>query len=441
VWTGSRVIAIDDDKNDLTGIVAALHGSHIGVLPFHFRGQKSLKKCARGVRLVFADINISPSTGGPYQQHMALASALSVLLDDRNGPWVLVGWTASPDQIPDLLDVLRQSLGRGRPPIAGLGLDKSSYTLAGGRYDIGRIIKALNTAITSDPVAGAVLDLEERAADAAHDVMTSIAELASGSSTADLAQVLVELSNAIAPGAPEPELVFQTLGPAFQDRLIRRGVEAAEKTLWSKAFASASGAALSAQQRAQLNTTLHLAPTASKAERGALTLIPTAKHAELERLVGDLQSLAFSHFIKRDKTVAELKKQHKSANGGTPNPPPFDEQASIKGYVETCRWALVELVPVCDAANNKRGVRRAALALLTPDDLAVTAAGDYAYTLPVLRFLDRNAQLVVSAKVTFSPIPRSLNTTAPEARLRDQLLDVLTQHISASQSRLGLVSF
>lgn len=129
---GARVIAVDDNPEDLAGIVQALHKNGVGVLPVLFKGHASLRACLPGIRVVFTDINMAPSAASAYQQHQGVASILNELLDPNNGPWILVAWTAAPDQTSDLKTVLKDSLGEERAPITTIGLNKADFTNSKG---------------------------------------------------------------------------------------------------------------------------------------------------------------------------------------------------------------------------------------------------------------------------------------------------------------------
>jgi hypothetical protein len=446
---GARVIAVDDQELDLDGIVAALHRKGVGVLPFLYKGGSSLRRCRRGVRVVFADINLLPSAAGSYQQHQAVASVLSTLLDEVNGPWVLVAWTASPGQVSDLFNVVKDSLGRERAPVASIGLDKSAFMNSKKQFRVGEIIKAIENEVAKNPVANALLDLESRAAEAAHDVTSSIMALATSTDAADIAQILVELSKAAdSRDPPTPERVFETVGPVFQDRLIRRGLSKSERKVWTETFSKSSGKALDESQRSKLNSTIHLDPVVSASDRGALTLIPPTRTNDLEKAVREpLSRLVFRDFItleKALKSVRVLRKRQASApgtQGGNSDTPPTDEELAAE-FLSKVRWALIEVVPTCDVSNGKRGLRRAAVALLVPTELGIQAkAGDSTEPLPLLELEDGRYHPYVTGKVTLSPVPRSLSRLAPSVRMRDQILDGITQAIAGSQSRLGWVVF
>ncbi|OMI06306.1 hypothetical protein BSN85_22805 [Bradyrhizobium brasilense] len=440
---GARVIAIDDNPDDLEGITQALHRKGVGVLPILFRGVDSLRACLPGIRVVFTDINMAPSAALPYQQHQGVASILSELLAPHNGPWILVAWTAAPDQTEDLKAVLKDSLGNERAPITAIGLDKSKFMDSKGVYKIAKIAQAIDKHITENVVAGAILDLEMRSSQAAHDVTQSIIALTPSAAPAEIAQVLVELSKATDPKEPHTvEKVMQTVGPVLQDRLIRRGVSPGEKRIWEQAFAAATGTALSQMHRADLNSAVHLDPSTGIGDRGAITIVPTAV---MEKVIPELTSLVFGHFLNREKAIKVLKDRRKAAFPALPNQPappmPADDVLLTEFYGQL-KWGLLELVPACDAANDKRGLRRAAVMLIVPGDCAkMDPAGDHAQRLPLLKLEDNVVLIFVSAKTTLSPVPKTLMKLKPVSRIRDQLLDGLTQNISGSQSRIGWVTF
>ena len=80
--------------------------------------------------------------------------------------------------------------------------------------------------------------------------------------------------------------------------------------------------------------------------------------------------------------------------------------------------------------------------LIAPGDCAkLEIAGDHAQKIPLLKLGNDVVVIFVSSKMTVSPVPKTLANIKPVARMRDQLLDGLTQNISGSQARIGWVSF
>ncbi|MGM4991292.1 hypothetical protein [Tardiphaga sp. 841_E9_N1_2] len=441
---GARVIAVDDRQEDLDGIVQALHKKGVGALPILFQGRDSLRPCLPGIRVVFTDINMAPSAASAYAQHQGVAAILDVLLDPNNGPWIMVAWTAAPDQTDALKTVLENSLGKERAPITAIGLDKARFMNSRGVYQVTKIAAAIDKHIAGNAVAGAILDLELRSSQAAYDVTQSIIALTQTAAPGEIAQVLVELSKATDPKPPfTVEKVMQTVGPVLQDRLIRRGVSKAEKGMWDRAFAASAGAALLLTHRAELNSAIHLDPNTGIGDRGAITIVPTAV---MEKAMPGLFSLVFTHFLKQDKAIKILKDLKKAATPpaapNQPAPPTPADDVLIAEFYGQLKWGLLELVPACDAANGKRGLRRAAVMLIAPSDFAkVEPAGDHVQRLPLLKLEGDVVLVLVSAKTTLSPVPKKLMKLKPISRLRDQLLDGLTQNISGSQARIGWVSF
>jgi len=438
---GARVIAIDDQEKDLQGIVRALHLRGVGVLPFHYQGSDSLKRCGPGVRIVFSDINVAPSAAPPHAQHAALAVILDAVLDESNGPWVLVAWTASPTQVGDLHTELQKALGPERAPLASIALGKSGFTNAQGEFDIEAISEAVRTQLQADPVAAAVMDLEARASDAAHDVIRSVLALAAEPGAPSIADLLKALSIAAdGDSPPSAENVFQTIGPALQDRLIRRGVSASEKAIWDAAFGKATGGGLTELQRARLNTTLHLDPGGRADERGAISIVPGNLVGALKRALRVApEGLVFKHYLKRDKALKSLRATKRKQAPQAAVPGDAALEAEFRGQLQ---WCLVEAAAACDASNAKRGLRRAIVALAVPSALGEQAlAGEHCWQSPLLSLGGQTVHLVTTARVTISPVPKALENLQPSGRLREPLLDGLLQQVAGSQSRLGWIYF
>ena len=268
----------------------------------------------------------------------------------------------------------------------------------------------------------------------------SIIALTPTAAPGEIAQVLVALSKATNPKPPfTVENVMQTVGPVLQDRLIRRGVSKAEKDMWDGAFAASAGPALLPMHCAELNSAVHLDPNTAAGDRGAVTIVPNAL---IEKAIPGLSTLVFTHFLNREKAISVLKKRRKAAIlPAVSNQLPPDQEL-ITEFEGQLKWGLLELVPTCDAANDKRGLRRAAVMLIAPGDCAkLEIAGDHAQKIPLLKLGNDVAVIFVTAKMTVSPVPKTLANLKPVLRMRDQLLDGLTQNISESQARIGWVSF
>jgi hypothetical protein len=441
-YRGARVIAIDDQQSDLQGIVKALHRTGVGVLPFHYTGSTSLRKCFPGVRIVFSDISVLASGGQPHQQHAAVAAILDQLLEPDNGPWILVAWTSSPDQVGELHQTLANTLGAGRAPLASLALAKSEFLTPNGNFRIGEIAKAIEERVTADPTVGAIFDLEIRASEAARDITRSIVELGSGGEHPTVADVLKALSKAADASADaSPELVFQTIAPAFQDRLVKKRISKSERRMWDAAFGKSQNHNLSTAQSAFLNTSLHLDPNAKVSDRGSLSSVPQASHKLLRRATGiELSELVFRHFLERPKMISSLKRIHKDTN--PPNTPTPSDTVLTESFLNVVSWWLIEAVPSCDVSNNKRGLRRSLVGLGVPVSMGgQTKAGDHVIKLPTLQIGGSELDLFISAKVTLSPPQGRLAKLKPLGRLRDPVLDCVLQHVAGSQSRLGWTSF
>jgi len=444
---GTRVIAIDDQKTDLDGIVAALHRAGMSVLPILYKGSSSLTRCMPGVRFIFSDINLQPRAAAPHTLHQTVAAVLDVVLHKDNGPWVLVAWTASPDQVADLAEALRIALGPKRAPLVAIGLDKARFLTPKGAFKIAAITKEVRTHIARDPVVGAILDFEARAIDAARDIIHTIVELATqGQQSVNVntavADVLKAISKATDTGSPpSPEAVFRTLGPAFEDRLVRKGIGNVERKIWNEAFSKATNTKLSPKQVADLNTSIHLDGLARVGERGSIYVVPQDKRGIIERAVKQIsEELAFGHFVTKEKSIKSLRERSKrTAPAATSN---VSDAAHFENFVRTVQWCFLEAVAACDASNDKRGARRLLLGLIVPDDLgAQTPAGAHVMALPRLMIGKVAATIFFSARFAFSPPPKGLATIKPVARIRNPLLDAILQHVSGSQSRLGWITF
>ena len=436
-------------------------------------GQSSLARCLPGVRIVFTDINLQPSAAPLHSQHRVVAAVLDKILHRENGPWVLAAWTASPGQVSELESDLREALGTKRAPLASIALAKSKFQTSKGGFKIAAISKEIRSQLTRDPVVGAIFDFEARAMEAAQEITHSIVELTlhapqSGTDRSRIASVLKAIAKAASASAPpSPEGVFQTLAPVFEDRLCRKPIRRPERSIWSEAFKAATGPALSPAQTAALNSSLHLDARGGASERGSIYLIPEVHVGVLARLAkAPMNEVMFAHFVQKDKTLKslreiekkkeierqerermemekkglekkEIEKRLKENSRVAPN----DDELLIQ-FRATLRWCLLEAAAACDASNDKRGLRRGILGLVIPTALGIqSVAGDHVIALPVMSIGGTVAKIFFSARFSFSPFPGAVSKIRPVGRLRNPMLDVVLQHVSGSQSRLGWISF
>ncbi len=419
-----QVIAIDDDRNHLEGLTRGLSTYGTACLPIHFSGDVAVPQCPH-VRVIFADLHLSPGSTNNHAQHFAVLGGLIEEQLKPSGPYFIVLWTKYPDQANALRDFLHHRLIDVAKPFAVQALSKSDHLDSRGTINSPEgLVQAIRQIVAEQPQFGALLDWEGQVLEAAADTLSSILKLA-GSTPANVSRLLAGLAVASVGKKHVEEDRFQAVNeallPILADRVASMRSRDDDSTAWQLAFnASDLSQSLSVDEAARLNSLLHIdlvTDATSWTGRGAVIALPQrASGDKFKRTFGlDQSTVAQKSFGCRD----------------------FAENDN------RFRWVLVQSQAACDYAQKQPGLVPFYLGLCLP----VPSAGSRGekppaavWSSPCFEF-GGATQLRVSAGFQLSLSPTAKRIGTPLFRLREQLLNDLIYRVHSHGARPGIVSF
>ena len=414
-----RVLAVDDNKTHLDGLVNGLQRNGVACLPIHFPSDLPLKPCP-DVRIIFADLHLVGQTSEPTRQFAALRQLLEEEIVPR-GPYFIVLWTRFPQQATDLETFLDQHLHSATKPFAVIPLDKANHLDGGGNVKNEEDLMAEIVALTRKlPQVGALFDWERNVLHAAGATVSSVLSLAStlapAHRAADAGKVLAWLGiEAVGREHVENDrfrAVNEALLPILADRIANLR---SDDEVWKNSLAATDRQPLSRVQAGSLNRMVHLDLDARASARGAVIPLPSSLQ---ER---------FQASFSLDEITAARKQFH---------------CADFASGEERYRWVLVQAQAACDYAQSSPGPVPCYLGLEMP--FPTTRGGTLPaalWTSPALELDGDVRQLRVSAAFPVSMEPAEFNRGKPIYRLREQILNDLIYHVHSHGARPGLLSF
>ena len=328
-----RIVAIDDQLEDLAALADCLNRSGVACLRVHFTGVTAEIPACPDVRIVFADLQLVP---GPRSDHMPDFKGIGSILETAIkpvGPYFIVLWTQHPSEATGLLKVLNEQMGPGVPkPFDVLPLSKSDHMDADRNITDDKLMDAINDIVRELPQVGALFDWEGRVLGAAGQTVSSILDLTSDAGGEDRAREVGGILGRLAVAASGEDHVEEdrfsavndALLPILADRVRRMPSGQVNQDVWRAALTiPAPSGGPSEDEAARLNRLVHIADpvgTPSTA-RGAVVPLPDAYRDEFS-----------DHFGIGEKDAATLRFGCKG----------FD----LDGI--RFRWVLVQCQAACD---------------------------------------------------------------------------------------------
>lgn len=423
-----RIIAIDDEQEDLDGLVKGLNQMGLACLSFHFTGDtEGIQSCPH-VRVIFADLHLNEgSVGSGNRQHFSLIGGLIQDIIKPSGPYVLILWTNYSDQADDLYRFLDERLNNSTKPLAVKAIDKKDHlNLKRNDENSQNLIAEINQLFDQQPQIAALLDWEERVLDATANTVSSIFDLAEEQNRGDeVGRLLAHLAvEAVGKNHVEPDrfhAVNEALLPILTDRVAAMRSKDDSESIWKNAFNSSdTESALSLEKAAKLNRLVHIASsmeTEDGTRRGAVIALPDS-----------LSGSEFEHEFNL-KQEDEVSKQ-------------FFCKKFTEGD-EKFRWVLVQCQADCDYAQNQPGPLPYYLGLELPVAFAMKRGNPPAalWASPPFESDGTIRSLHVSARFQVSLPAEDVKNEKPLYRLREQLLNNLIYQVHAYGARPGMLSF
>lgn len=428
IYPTPRIIAIDDEQQDLDGLVSGLNQMGLACLSFHFTGDREGIRSCPHVRVIFADLHLNEGgAGSDDAQHFSLIGSLIQDTIKPSGPYILILWTKYSDKAEDLCRFLDERLETAPGPLAVKAIDKMLHLQPNrNTQSTEKLVTDITSLFDKEPQVAALLNWEERVLDATADTVSSIFDLAEEQNRGDdvgrlLARLAVEAVGKHHVETDRFHAVNEALLPILTDRIATMRSKDDSESIWKNAFNSSdTESAHSLEKAAKLNRLIHIAsPTDAKdgIRRGAVIALPES-----------LSGSAFEHQfnIKQGEAVS---KQFFCKN--------FSEED------EQVRWVLVQCQAVCDYAQNQPGPLPYYLGLELPQ-ASVSKSGKppaALWTSPPFESEGATRLLHVSARFQVSLPAADVKEAEPFYRLREQLLNDLIYQIHGYGARPGILSF
>lgn len=423
-----RIIAIDDEQEDLDGLAKGLNQMGLACLSFHFTGDtEGIRSCPH-VRVIFADLHLNEgSAGSDNTQHFSLIGGLIQDTIKPSGPYILILWTKYSDKADSLHRFLGERLETTPRPLAVKAIDKMHHLEPNGNVrSTEKLVAEITSLLDKEPQIAAMLDWEEKVLNATASTVSSIFNLAEEQNRGDdVGRLLARLAlEAVGENHVEPDrfhAVNEALLPILTDRIAAMRSKDDSEKIWKSAFNSSdTESALSLEKAAKLNRLIHIASPMDAedgTQRGAVIALPG-------KLSGNAFEREFS--LKQEEAAS---KQFLCKNFAEEN--------------EKFRWVLVQCQAVCDYAQNQPGPLPYYLGLELPQ-ASVSKSGKppaALWTSPPFESEGATRLLHVSARFQVSLLAADMKKAEPLYRLREQLLNDLIYQIHGYGARPGMLSF
>jgi hypothetical protein len=180
--TGTRVLIIDDDENEVLALVRALWGENIpplyvNPLNMELDGIRALS----GVRLVFLDMDLVGGGADDTSKLSAAAHCLRTLIASDNGPFLVVAWTNQPWLVEKLDEYLFQFGEIARP--AGWVKIAKADCQEDGAFQIDKVRERVNETLLSCAPLVMLQAWEHECIASASDVVSELSRIAGSDQT------------------------------------------------------------------------------------------------------------------------------------------------------------------------------------------------------------------------------------------------------------------
>jgi hypothetical protein len=422
-----RIVAIDDNSNDLRGLADGLNRYGAACLQVLFTGEESTINSCPHVRVIFADLHLNES--GPSEEHEKHFATIGGLIEETiapKGPYILVLWTRYPDQAEKLAAFLEVRLANAKPMAVG-ALDKAEHLDSDGKVKSAEnLVAAIAALIDDQPQVAALINWEERVLEAAAGTVAQIVNLAVSANPAQrnteldriLGRLAVEAVGKSHVAKDHFRAVNEALLPILYDSVASLHTITGDDELWKNAFSdSNASASMSLEEASILNRFLHIAsaePGMTPSDRGCVSILNS----------GYIEKFTEHFAIDRDALAKS--------------------QLACAAYVDDddkFRWMVVKVEAACDYAQRRLGPIPFALALEAPFHPPRSTSPAALWMSPPFEIDGASRCLALNSRFVFSLTEVQASQFSLAYRIREQLLNHLLHHIHSHGSRPGFTSF
>lgn len=420
-----KVIAIDDEREHLEGLVNGLNQYGFSCLQVHFTGDmEGIDPCSH-VRVIFADLHLGAGPASDHARDFAIIGGFIQETIKPSGPYFIVLWTMYPDQAASLQENLEERLQDVTKPFAVLPLNKSDHLDGNGNVlSIEKLVEAIKSIVEKQPQIAALFNWEERVSEAVADTVASIFRMVEdGDRSQEVGRLLAQLAVAAA-GKDSVEqnhfrAVNEALLPILADHIASLRLRDEDDETWQAAFTQIdNGNVLSAAEAAKLNSRVHIDSTEGIQgnDRGAIIMLPDKLSDKFEQTFGLPQEEAAT------------------------------KQFLCKNFVENndrCRWILVQSQAACDYAQKQPGPLPYYLGLELNEEYKVKnrRPPEALWISPPFEAESTSFFLHINARFQVSLSSEDVEEEKPLYRLREQLLNDFIYQVHSYSARPGMISF
>lgn len=447
--THVRVAALDNDKEHLNKIYSGLARAGYWVMPFHFdAGALSPLPSSpnNGIRIIFSDIHLVEGQMFKMTTHaQALISCLKRIVSE--GPYIVIFWTAHPDDATEVIREVRNRIGNEATPApVYFGTIDKNNVLGGDDQDFNteNLVELINTEIAKCGPLLLSISWEERVFQAAVRSTHRLFELAQNGIDEDEAKLTawhkllgflaLEAAGEEAKALPIKAMDLALL-PLLEDRLQTSSIYA-PKALQDM-LSNELGRKPETISSSKLNThylveVIKNPKDVEPFRRGVVSSIDTERWdaSYHEEFGGDWPELIRKEFLMNNAQNAE----------------------QIARLIKPC---LVTLTPECDDIQGKVGSYRYLLGALFKKD-EVTSNAYYSrsknqysnlsiFEIGIISVNDEDIEtdyvLLVSCNRFLARPVRAVDSVTPIYRLRRSVIEELGHHYATHARRPGVLRF
>lgn len=419
-----KVIAIDDEREHLEGLVNGLNQYGFSCLQVHFTGDmEGIDPCSH-VRVIFADLHLGAGPASDHARDFAIIGGFIQETIKPSGPYFIVLWTMYPDQAASLQENLEERLQDVTKPFAVLPLNKSDHLDGNGNVlSIEKLVEAIKSIVEKQPQIAALFNWEERVSEAVADTVASIFRMVGdGDRAQEVGRLLAQLAVAAAGKDRVKQdhfrAVNEALLPILADHIASLRLRDDDDETWQAAFTQDNiREELSIEEKAKLNSRVHIdSPEGIQGnDRGAVIALPDKLSDEFEQTFG------------------------------LPQEDAAEKQFHCRDLVENddrFRWVLVQSQAACDYALKRPGPLPYYLGLEVAEKFKKKGSfPDALWISPPFEAESTSFFLHINARFQVSLSPEDAKKEKPLYRLREQLLNDFIYRVHSYSARPGMISF
>jgi hypothetical protein len=433
MFPGAKIVAIDDNEDELKKIVSSLRKLSLACVSYNYPDEKPEDgEGFSGIRLVFLDINLlgGSSPKDDAATYNAPISLLQRIIGESNGPYALVTWSSSKDLHDGLVSRLEKTSSmQGKLPFYTTHLSKGDYL-----DDPGALIARVREMFSGNPAFAALLDWEHRVSAAGEEVLNVIQVLSAQFGTNAPAEQMDKLLSRLSVDAfglkhatdHRFEAANEVLMPLLADTLTTKFFAEEGKEIWDAALTQ-QGAhyPLTPAATAQLNTSFIFEQRrgVKPYRRGALIALPkNMSDQEFEELFGATRKAVRGNLLKLDKPKDVF-------------------------------WVLVQFQAACDFAQDSVGPLPFVLGAVVPHDCIRKSKGGIPLKLPNSVWVSPDIvsnnricdvlfhfEIIHTLTVSITKSVLDKGKYQPIGRFKDQITSAIAHEHHAHGSRPGFVS-